>query len=401
LQVSGYIKCGKTAFGKVNLPVNPKRPGSRLPLSFVALLISFLFVVIYTVVLMYAKPGHEGGHYKFFPDSTKPSDTDSGVVMGTSDTAEPDAGHGSTYIYLAVGKDEISGLADVIMLISFDTENLKINIVQIPRDTYFNCTRRTYKKINGAIGTLGGIDKFAAELEAALGIKIDHTVEFTLSALGELVDLVGGVTVNIPHKMEYSDPDQNLYIYLEPGEHLLDGDKAKQFVRYRSGYARGDIDRIDAQKIFMAAFIDKMTTVNILKLPAIIKLMLNEIKTDMNFSECLSFAKKALSVKLSDVVMLTMPGCDIRTEAGTWYYIINRRAAISVVNSYLCSGNAPVASEQFDAARRFTNESYPDFEAIYYDCEYNIEEHRADEVNEKGITIPVTDQKPTNNSERG
>jgi len=381
--------------------VNPKRPGSRLPLSFVALLIAFLFIVIYTVVFMYAKPGHDGGHYRFFPDNTKPSGTDDGVVMGTSDVAEQDAGHGGTYIYLVVGKDEISGLADVIMLIFFDTENLKINIVQIPRDTYFNCTGRTYKKINGAVSALGGIDRFAAELEAALGIKIDHTVEFTLSALGELVDLIGGVTVNIPHKMEYSDPDQNLYIYLEPGEHLLDGDKAKQFVRYRSGYARGDIDRIDAQKIFMAAFIEKMITVSILKLPSIISLMLDEIKTDMSFTECLSSARKALSVKLSDVVMLTMPGSDIKTEAGTWYYIINRRAAIKVVNSYLCSGDAMVCSEQFDAARRFTNESYPDFEAIYYDSEYNIEEYRADEVNEKGITIPMTDQKPTNNSERG
>ncbi len=372
--------------------MNPKRPTGHLPLSFVALFISLLFIVIYTVVFMYSKPGQIGG--QFLPESTGPAgETDDGAVLGASDSAEPGAEHGSTYVYLAAGFDEVSGLADVIMLISFDTENLRVNIVQIPRDTYFNCTERSYKKINGAISALGGIDKFAEELEAAFGIEIDHTVEFTLAALGELVDLVGGVKVNIPRKMEYSDPDQNLYIYLEPGEHLLDGERAQQFVRFRSGYIRGDIDRIDAQKIFMAAFLEKITTgVSVYKVPSIISIMLDDIKTDMTFSECLGFAQKALSVRTSDVAMVTMPGRETKTKAGTWYYIINREAALRAVNLYLNSSKVPVPSGQFDAERRFTNKNYPDFEAIYSDPEYNIEEYRANDVNEKGITIPMTNR---------
>lgn len=373
--------------------MNPKRPGGHLPLSFVALLISLLFIVIYAVVFMYARPEQSGGHFGFVPESNG-RDTGGGVVLGTSDATEPGtAGQGSTYIYLAAGKDEVSGLADVIMLVFFDTEKLKVNIVQIPRDTYFNCTERSYKKINGAISALGGIDRFAEALEAALGIEIDHTVEFTLSALGQLVDLVGGVRVNIPHEMEYSDPSQNLYIRLDAGEHLLDGERARQFVRFRSGYVRGDIDRIDAQKIFMAAFLEKMTTgVSILQVPSIISLMLDDIKTDMTFSECLSFAQKALSMRTSDVVMLTMPGKEIKTEAGTWYYILNREAALRAVNLYLNPAGAPVPSERFDAGRRFTNKNYQSFEAIYSDTEYSIEEYRADDVNENGISIPMTNR---------
>ena len=69
-----------------------------------------------------------------------------------------------TFIFLAAGVDEVSGLADVILLASYNLKAQKLVVLQIPRDTYFNVSSATYKKINGAISELGGIENFAKKL---------------------------------------------------------------------------------------------------------------------------------------------------------------------------------------------------------------------------------------------
>ncbi len=362
-----------------------------LPLLTVGIIIALLFIFIYATVFMFAEPGGVP------EDKGAAGDISGGEgTVGSGDSSEIQASlEEEKYICLAIGKDEVSGLSDVIMLVSFDTKNMKANIIQIPRDTYFRSSEGSYRKINGAISSLGGIEAFAEALESALGIDIDYTIQFSLDAVGTLVDLLGGVTVKIPADMDYDDPSQNLHIHLAAGEHLLDGEGAKQFVRFRSSYVRGDIARVDAQKIFMSAFAGKLTTgVSILKIPAIINVMLDDVKTNMAFSECLSFAQKGMSLKLSDVSMITLPGNDARTQidSGAWYYIINRAASYEVVNTYLNFSGSPLEESEFDKARIFTSEAYPHFEEIYYGDGYTIKEYRADDINKNGIGISVTDK---------
>jgi LCP family protein required for cell wall assembly len=369
---------------------------SLLPLSVIGIMITALFLFIYATVFVFANPDKtvmKNGITGKSNDGVGFYAGDGTAENGTDSAGEASEKHG-TYIILAAGNDEVSGLTDVIMLVAFDTENMKINVVQIPRDTYFHYTDRAYRKINGASSALGGIDKFAEALETSFGINIDYTVQFSLDAFGRMVDLIGGVPVNIPYEMDYEDPYQNLYIHLDAGEHVLDGEDAKQFVRFRSGYVRGDIARTDAQKIFMAAFVNKLTTgVSILKVPSIISVMIDDVKTNMTFAECLGFAQKAMAVKTTDVVMITMPGNDARTDvSGAWYYIINRSAALEVINSYLNTSGIPVTDETFDSGRLFLNKRYPQFEEIYNSDDYSITEYRANDINENGIGINVSDR---------
>ena len=81
-----------------------------------------------------------------------------------------------------------------------------------------------------------------------LGFEVDGYVEVNLEAFVEIIDLMGGVTFDVPQRMYYSDPSQNLYIDLYPGEQTLTGDQAIGVVRYRSGYAAGDIRRTEVQR---------------------------------------------------------------------------------------------------------------------------------------------------------
>lgn len=369
----------------------PERSPSLLPLPLVGLFVSILFIIIYTTIFAFAQP--DGTKLRPAYNDEKPGGTettaDADTTIGVTESTSALSKSG-TITFLALGRDEVSGLSDVVILAAFDTENMKLNVVQVPRDTYFRATEKTYRKINGASSALGGAGAFAEALENALCIEIDYTIQFTLEALGKVVDHIGGVPVSIPSDMDYDDPDQELSIHLEAGEYTLDGEGAKQFVRFRSGYIRGDIARIDAQKIFMAAFIRRLTEgVGIMKIPGLISLLMDDVSTDLSFSECLSYVQKALSLKTSDVTMVTLAGADVRTQidSGAWYYIINREAALAAVNKYLNKSGTPVGELEFDLERRFTDKSYPHYTEIYAGSGYTTQEYRADDINKNGIGI--------------
>ncbi len=344
-----------------------KHAQSAVLLAVAVAVILVAFVVTYIVVMCFA---------------------DGGDADGAVSAAVEDSDASGRYIFLVAGRDEVSGLTDVLLLVSFDADVGEVCVLQLPRDTYFNCTRRSYKKLNGATSALGGLRALADELEMVLGVRIDHTVDLTLDTFSQLVDLIGGVPINVPYDMDYEDESQGLSIHLRAGEHRLCGDEAVQFVRFRSGYVQGDIGRIDAQKLFLAALARQVTeNVGPLRLPAIVGAALGRVKTDMNLATAISIARAALRLELDKIVMLTLPGADARTggNRGAWYYVMNRRATGEVMTNYF-----GVDGEWLlDAERRFTNPAYPHFEKIYDADDIAYSEHRADGINQNGIGIDL------------
>lgn len=361
-----------------------KHNWSKLLLFLLCSAIILLFVFLSGVILTPYIPLSEDLHQYVTDDINNDVSVEEDNNVAISDD------NALIYNFLAVGVDEASGLTDVILLASFNLKTQKLVVLQIPRDTYFNVSDSDYKKINGAIYELGSVDGFARELEAAWNIKIDYTIKFTLNTFGKLVDSIGGVTVNIPNNMDYDDPYQNLHIHLEEGEHLLDGEMAKQFVRFRSGYIRGDLDRTDAQKIIMSALVEKFSTdISIFQLSSLVDLLLEDVETNMKLSDCIELSKLLLSVNPKNVIMLTLCGLDARTkiDSGAWYYIINRSATIEILNRYFVADCFKNVENNFDVKKQFSNEKYPHFEKIYYDDGYEIFEYSAEDINNEGIEI--------------
>jgi len=159
--------------------------------------------------------------------------------------------------YLILGKDKVSGLCDVIMIGSVDPVGDSAILLQIPRDTYAVYSEKGYRKLNGALNTLGA-EGFCEFISKNFGVAIDGYLLFDLEVFKRAVDAIGGVDVDLPFDMDYDDPYQGLSIHLDAGRQHLDGAEAEKFVRYRSGYVRGDLGRLDAQKIFMSALFKKL-----------------------------------------------------------------------------------------------------------------------------------------------
>ena len=343
-----------------------------LKFSFVAL---FVFVLVFGAVVIGRTIVLDGGA------STNEDLLESDELPASTDNKQNDKRH----TFLVLGRDKVSGLHDMMMLVSYDEAASKVAVVQIPRDTYAEISGGNYRKINGAVSALGSEEALCAFLEKSLCVPIDHYISIDLDAVGDIVDAIGGVTVDVPFDMNYEDPSQGLSIHIKKGRVVLDGDMAREFVRYRSGYVRGDIGRIDAQKIFLAALINEIKSgVSITEAAAIAVRVFDDIKTNLAIDDMTRLIGGALAVESKDISFVTLAGEEATaTSSGASYYVMSRPSAMKRVNELL-GGDA--TEESFDKGRIFLNEKYKAFERIYSSpAEYKV--HTAESILLLGIDI--------------
>ncbi len=276
------------------------------------------------------------------------------VVDNTPHTAE------DSQNILFLGTDRQAGLCDVIMLINVNFDAKRITVAHVPRDTYAKYTDSSYKKLNGAYNSLGGAAQTAEFLENALGTEIDHYICVGLDTVGDIVDAIGGVEVNLPCDMKYSDSSAGLYIDLKKGSVCLDGELAEDFLRYRSGYADGDLGRIDAQKLFMSCFFDKLANELTPIMTAKLCAAAENVETDLQIDEWLTFGTKALSLFNEQIYFLTLPGEEvIATKSGASYYCLSAPSTEEIVKLYFG------AKDAFDTNQVFLNDNYNSFSTVY------------------------------------
>ncbi len=252
------------------------------------------------------------------------------------------------YNILLCGRDFLGSTTDTMMVLSYDVKNNKVNILQILRDTCIidtsdeNQERRVnsvftygYTRTKGKTKDkiIGGMEAAERVVEDTFGIVINRYIYVDLNGFKEIVDAVGGVGITIQQDMFYEDPGQDLYIDLKAGYQVLDGEKALDFVRFRSGYAEGDLGRVDAQKIFFSAFIKKLLSVETVgKLPQLLNKVYDYMVTDLTTNDCTYFIKYASRLSLDNILMYTTPGQYYRKTNGAVYYSLYTKENMEIIN---------------------------------------------------------------------
>ena len=183
---------------------------------------------------------------------------------------------------LAVGVND--GLSDVLMLVSWDMDSNKVDLISIPRDTYYErdgYTSPSQKKINAAYASDKGVIATAnAVSDVLMGIPINYYAIIDYDAVESIVDGVGGVPIDVPKAMKYDDPydDPPLHIRIPAGQQTLDGEHAVQYLRFRKGYSNGDIGRVEAQQVFMKSLFKQCVEHGIVDSA---KLITSNVKSDV------------------------------------------------------------------------------------------------------------------------
>lgn len=204
---------------------------------------------------------------------------------------------------------------DTIVFASFDPESKNLDLVSIPRDTYY--PRKEYKaadqkKINAVYGNEGIDGTIRAVSNVLEDVPIHYYVKVTYKGVERIVDSLGGVKVNIPIDMDYDDPYANppLSIHLKKGTKELSGKDSIKFLRFRKGnngggYPDGDLGRIKAQQQFMRAALGKALG---FKLPVVANTVVKYVQTNMELSDIGVMAKNAIGMKKENLKAYSLPG---------------------------------------------------------------------------------------------
>lgn len=292
----------------------------------------FLVMLIVTIVIIVVALGSSAALGFAYIKQTQP--TPSEIV--DNDEQTPVKVKDSINV-LILGMNQ--NLSDFIMLARYNPGTGKVSLLSIPRDTKYNGLNEphnAYYKMN-AVYQKKHIDKIIDKVETMLDVEIDNYLVFDKKALWEIVDAIGGVTVDVPMNMNYDDPEQNLHIHISKGIQKLDGKEAEGFVRFRKnneggGYPGGDIQRIQTQQQFIKAFITEcLKPTNIIKLPGIAKNLLDDVKTDVTIDLILYYLEDITTFKMENVTMATLPGYDQMLN-GTSFYIMKKAETKELVN---------------------------------------------------------------------
>jgi LCP family protein required for cell wall assembly len=207
-----------------------------------------------------------------------------------------------------INSSEKKGLTDTIMLGSFDPEAKKFDIISVPRDTFYDregYAGTAYLKINSVMETEGVKAACKSVHDVLQGIPINYYAVIDYDGVAKIVDSIKGVPMDIPFNMHYTDAKQGLYIDIKKGQQRLDGKHAVQFLRYRKGYADGDIGRVDAQQEFVKAAIKESLGLN---LPTVAQTVVENVDSDMDIRAMLYLASNASGLGSDSVNSYMLPG---------------------------------------------------------------------------------------------
>lgn len=233
---------------------------------------------------------------------------------------------------LVMGVDERAGdvgRSDTLFVVTIDSWTGTAAILSIPRDTRVEYPDgRGYDKVNHAYA-YGGVKLTKRVVEKLLGTSMDDTVVINLHAFKKMVDAIGGIDLEIEHRMYYVDPyddDGGLEINLRAGMQHLDGEKAMQYVRYRD--EEGDIGRVKRQQRFMQAVAAQLTEPGVIaKLPAILKQAKQTVDTSLSAGELISLVPTVARAQSNGIRGAMVPGRP-QMIGGISYWIPEKPAVI-------------------------------------------------------------------------
>jgi LCP family protein required for cell wall assembly len=128
-------------------------------------------------------------------------------------------------------------------------------LISIPRDSYVNIPGHGYNKINAALA-YGGASLLIQTVEKVTGLKIDHYMGIGFGGMVAVVNNIGGVPICLKTAIN----DSYSGVRLSAGCHNLNGTQALAFVRDRHSFATQDLQRIQDQRAFLSALLNKATS---------------------------------------------------------------------------------------------------------------------------------------------
>lgn len=210
-----------------------------------------------------------------------------------------------------------SELTDSIMLASLNGDDKKVTLLSIPRDLYIAYPGGKWAgKINSlyAIGKSDkvGVKYLADKVSEITGQQIDHYVVIDFSGFKKIIDILGGVMINVPEDLvdpEYPDDNWGYEtLVIRKWLQLMDGELALKYARSR--HSTSDFDRSNRQQIIIKAIKEKLfgadTITSPTKISEVFSAVMEHIDTDMTLAKMAETAYGYKSIKTDSIKILSL-----------------------------------------------------------------------------------------------
>lgn len=182
--------------------------------------------------------------------------------------------------------------SDVNMIATINPNTHQIVLTSIPRDFYIPQTCQAGAEDKLTHTGIFGVDCTVSSVEQFLGIDINYYARVNFTSLIDIVDALGGITVENPVAFKASDGTY----FFEAGNVYMDGAKALRFARERYNLAGGDRDRGKNQMRVLTAMINKAISPAIItNYTSIMNAVGGSFQTNMSAGEISSLINMQLS----------------------------------------------------------------------------------------------------------
>ena len=211
-------------------------------------------------------------------------------------------------------------LSDSMIMCTINRETKTLTMTSILRDCYvpipaYAGHKPGQSRINvcyhlgsqWAGSSKGGMEMLALCVEQNFGIPIDHTIEVGFDTFAQVVDLMGGVDI------ELTEAEANYMTYgigygrvgeMEPGYQTLNGVQALAYARIRKIDPDGDFSRSNRQRTILKSLLGKCVKMNLWDLHKLATQVLPLITTDMTTDEMTNYIWEFLPM-LKDLTIVS------------------------------------------------------------------------------------------------
>ncbi len=269
--------------------------------------------------------------------------------IGTPDDLK---GKQVNFLVLGIADDpnerEQTRLTDLMAVVSVDFENDEANVLQIPRDTFIGDETPT-GKMNAIYNRdpdywdYHGLEGLSKMINEMFKLTIDHYVTMDMEGFRDIVDAIGGVTMNVPADVELN----GTYVYA--GEQTLNGDQAIAVVRTRNIYSNQDIGRMETQREFMKAFVSKVLSLGKMDIAKLAPTCIKYVNTDVTLNQGLKYYKAISGLNMQNFNIFSPEGTPDEYNSYSLgiqdVYVLDKEATATMLNENFRKHTEPVPAE--------------------------------------------------------
>ena len=301
------------------------KKGSKIALWIIGIILG-IFIIGIGGVYIY-------GNYMF--NKVEKIEVDKNDVGITEEVEEKLSPYSNSIINIALfgvdSADASTGRSDSIIIATIDTIHKKLKLTSVMRDSYVNISGIGNDKINHAYA-FGGPQLAIKTLNENFNLNIEDFVAVNFDSLPKIIDMIGGVTVDITSEEVSHIPGID-----SEGTYNLNGAQALSYsrIRYATG---GDYVRTERQRTILTKIFEKILTINPMKYSSLLNEVLPMVQTSLDNSKILELGTEVLKMGVTTLEQERFPldgYCQGEMINGVYYLIFNKALTVEQLHNYI------------------------------------------------------------------